>query len=176
MGEHRRCEWLSVRVLLKQLLGEEKEIRYDSSGKPYLADHFYYISISHTKGYIALILDRENEVAIDIEYISDRVNKIRARFMSEKEENNLSLQNPQIHLLLHWSAKESLFKILNENNVEFKTQLQIHPFEPKINEWDSFTASETRTGKQHVFTVKYFVHPDYVITCVIYKNKYAIAQ
>lgn len=35
---HRRLEWLAVRVLLYTLSGEEKEIAYHPSGKPYLAD------------------------------------------------------------------------------------------------------------------------------------------
>ena len=32
---HRKLEWLSVRVLLYQLLGEEKTIEYAPSGKPH---------------------------------------------------------------------------------------------------------------------------------------------
>ena len=53
---HRKLEWLSVRVLLYQLLGEEKIIEYAPSGKPRLADSSYFISISHTRGYVAVIL------------------------------------------------------------------------------------------------------------------------
>ena len=167
MAEHRRCEWLSVRILLKKLIGTEKEIRYHSSGKPYLADNSYYISISHAKGYVAVILCKEKEVAIDIEQISPRVEKIRERFMNEKEEQNLSKENELIHLLLHWSAKESLFKILNEENVEFKTQLHINPFEPEINTLAEFTAYETRTAAQQKFVVNYMVTDDYVLTAII---------
>ena len=37
-AEKRRQEWLAVRVLLKELCGEEKEIGYHPSGKPYLLD------------------------------------------------------------------------------------------------------------------------------------------
>ena len=47
-SEKRKHEWLSVRVLLKALCGEEKEIAYYSSGRPYLKDGSRYISISHT--------------------------------------------------------------------------------------------------------------------------------
>jgi 4'-phosphopantetheinyl transferase EntD len=166
MTEHRKCEWLSARVLLKQLLGEEKEICYTGFGKPYLADGSFQISISHTKGYVAAIGDRHNEVAIDIERISTRIERIRTRFMSESEENNLSKENPIVHLLLHWSAKESLFKRLSENDIEFKTQLHIRPFEPVMNEWSHFTAYETRTEKQQSYTVYYLVTKDYVLTAI----------
>lgn len=52
----RKLEWLAVRVLLYTMLGEEKEIHYYSNGGPYLADGSFSISISHTKGYVAVLL------------------------------------------------------------------------------------------------------------------------
>jgi 4'-phosphopantetheinyl transferase EntD len=166
MSEHRKREWLSVRTLLKRLLGEEKEIAYTDFGKPYLADNSCHISISHTKDFVAVIWGKEKEVAIDIERISSRVENIRSRFMSEPEESNLSKENPVIHLLLHWSAKESLFKLLPENDIEFKSQLHIRPFEPVMNEWSVFTAYETRTEKRQSYTVCYIVTKEYVLTAI----------
>jgi 4'-phosphopantetheinyl transferase EntD len=166
MTGHRKAEWLSVRVLLKELLNEEKEIRYFPSGKPYLADNSYHISISHTKEYVAVILNKEKEVAIDIEKISPRVENISSRFMNEDEVTALSKENRLIHLVIHWSAKESMFKILNEENVEFKTQLHLSSFEPLMRKWDSFSAHETRSPKQNIFTINYYVHEDYVLTYI----------
>ena len=166
MTENRKREWLSVRVLLKELLGEEKEILYNSSGKPYLSDNSFNISISHTKGYAALIINKENEVAIDIEKISPRVQNIRQRFVNEEEEKALSQSNEVIHLLLYWSAKESLFKLLGIENVDFKQHLHIMPFEPVLREWSEFDAFETRTKEQNSCKIKYFVHEDYVLTYV----------
>jgi 4'-phosphopantetheinyl transferase EntD len=164
MGEHRKREWLTVRLLLKEMLGEEKQILYTDAGKPYLADHSSHISISHTRGYVAVVTDEKHPVAIDIEHIAPRVEKIRSRFMSEAEEQHLSSCNPLIHLLLHWSAKETLFKLLDENTIEFKSQLHILPFEPVTGEWADFNAYETVTGKQQTFTIRYIVTPDYVLT------------
>jgi phosphopantetheinyl transferase len=166
MPEHRKCEWLSVRVLLKNILGEEKEILYHPSGKPYLADHSHHISISHTKGYVAVIVDKEKEVAIDIEKISPRVEKVSVRFVNREEEESLSEQNRLIHLLLYWSAKESIYKMMDEAGIDFKEQMHIRPFEPVINEWSRFSAYETCTPAQQSFTVRYFVHNEYVITYI----------
>jgi 4'-phosphopantetheinyl transferase EntD len=166
MSEYRKREWLSVRVLLKRLFGEEKEIDYTDSGKPYLVDKSYHISISHTKNFVAVAWDKNKEIAIDIERISLRVKNIRTRFMSEQEESNLSEEHPVIHLLLHWSAKESLFKLLCENDIEFKTQLHILPFEPIINKWSDFTAYETRTERKQSYKVHYIVTKDYVLTTI----------
>jgi phosphopantetheinyl transferase len=166
MAENRKCEWLAVRVLLKDLLKEEKKILYHPSGKPYLSDNSYHISISHTKGYAAVILNKKKEVAIDIEKIAPRIENIRSRFVNEKEEKALSKENERIHLLLYWSAKESIFKILDNENIDFKSQLHTCPFDPVVNEWADFKAYETRTGKQNEYTVQYFVHEDYVLTYI----------
>jgi 4'-phosphopantetheinyl transferase EntD len=166
MTENRKREWLTIRVLLKELLGEEKVILYNSLGKPYLSDNSFHISISHTKGFAALILNKENDVAIDIEKISSKVENVQKRFVNEEEEKALSQTNERIHLLLYWSAKESLFKLINEENVDFKTHLHIQPFEPLLGEWSSFEAYETRTKHQNRFKIKYFVHNDYVLTSI----------
>jgi 4'-phosphopantetheinyl transferase EntD len=166
MIENRKREWLTIRVLLKELLGQEKEILYNSLGKPYLSDNSYHISISHTKGYAALIINRENEVAIDIEKITSKVENIRKRFVNEEEEKALSQTNERIHLLLYWSAKESLFKRLNVENVDFKLHLHIRSFDPVIGEWGDFEAYETRTGNQNGFKIKYFVNENYVLTYI----------
>jgi len=165
-SENRKKEWLTVRVLLKEVLGEEKEILYTSTGKPYLSDNAYQISISHTKGFVAVALHPEIKVGIDIEYISSRIHKIRSRFMNEKEEANLDKAHEEIHLLLHWSAKESMFKILEKEDVDFKACLHINPFNPVFNRLSSFSAYETKTEKQHQFRVYYLVKDNYVLTVV----------
>ncbi|MCL2652063.1 MAG: 4'-phosphopantetheinyl transferase superfamily protein [Candidatus Azobacteroides sp.] len=166
MSENRKREWLTIRVLVKELLGEEKEILYNSLGKPYLSDNSFYIGISHTKGYAALILNKENEVAIDIEKITTKVENVWKRFVNEEEEKALSQSNELIHLLLYWSAKESIYKWLGVENVDFKADLHISPFEPVIGEWSGFDAYETRTKEQNCLKIKYFVHEDYVLTCI----------
>jgi len=177
MTEKRKCEWLTVRTLLKTLLREEKEIVYQSNGKPYLSDHSCHISISHTNykgiadnnkllGYVAMVLNKKKEAAIDIEMISPRILKIKDRFLSEKETKSISADYEIVHLLLHWSAKESVFKILDKENVDYQSQIHISPFDPVIGEWESFEAHETRTEKQQVFRVHYFVTEDYVLTVI----------
>jgi 4'-phosphopantetheinyl transferase EntD len=184
MTEKRKCEWLTVRTLLKTLSGEEKEIAYQPTGKPYLSDRSYHVSISHTNyrgmfqlhpattgdgmllGYVAMVLNEEKEVAIDIEMISPRVLKIKDRFLTEEEAKSISPDNEIVHLLLHWSAKESVFKILDTENVNYQSQIHISAFEPVTGEWGSFEARETRTEKRQVFCVHYFVHEDYVLTVI----------
>ena len=108
LSEKRKHEWLSVRVLLKALCGEEKEIAYYSSGRPYLKDGSRYISISHTRGYVAVALHSSCEVGVDIEQYGTRVRKVASRFIRSDEEPAMMEGDDVYALLLHWSAKEAL--------------------------------------------------------------------
>ncbi|WP_321436758.1 4'-phosphopantetheinyl transferase superfamily protein [uncultured Bacteroides sp.] len=158
----RRLEWLSVRALLKELCGEEKQIKYLSTGMPYLSDHSFHISISHTRGYVAVILSTQKKVGIDIEQYGERILKLRTKFMSKQEIETISADKEVYHLLLHWSAKETLFKIIGEEAVDFKEHLLISPFIPEKK--GTFNAYELRTAKQQKFLLHYQIHPDFVIT------------
>lgn len=116
---HRRLEWLAVRALLFTLLGEEREIAYRPSGKPYLADGSYALSISHTKGYAAVVLGApDSEVGIDIEQYGERVCKVAHKFMRPDEQALAYEGNEAWSLLLHWSAKETMFKCLNASEFD----------------------------------------------------------
>ena len=168
-SESRKKEWLTVRVLLKEMLEEEKEILYTPTGKPYLSDNSYQISISHTKGFVAVALHPEMKIGIDIERISPRIHKIRSRFMNEKEEANLDKEHEDIHLLLHWSAKESMFKILEEQDIDFKTCLHVNPFNPVLNKLSPFSAYETKPEQQCVFSGYYLANFRYVLTIVYFE-------
>ena len=72
-SEARQLEYLAVRVLLRAVCGEEKHISHYSSGKPFLTDGSFHITISHTRGYVAVGLHATYEVGVDIEYISQLV-------------------------------------------------------------------------------------------------------
>lgn len=159
----RRSEWLAVRVLLYKMLGEEKEICYHTSGKPCLADGSASISISHTKGYVAVILGMpKREVGIDIEYYAERVRKVAHRFMRGDEKTSLFRGTETWSLLLHWSAKETMFKCMNASGVDFREHLRILPF--TIDEQGVFSAEEYRTAEKRNFRIHYYLFPDFVLT------------
>lgn len=162
-AEHRRLEWLAVRVLLYILLGEEKEIAYYPTGKPYLVDASASISISHTKGYVAVALGAPTaEVGIDIEQYGERVQKVAHKFMREDELPASYRGTETWSLLLHWSAKETMFKCMNASEVDFRKHLHILPF--TIGERGVFSAEEYRTAEKRIFTVSYLLGSDFVLT------------
>lgn len=159
---HRRLEWLSVRALLFRLLGEHKEVCYLPSGKPYLADYSYFISISHTKGYVAVILSDKVSVGIDIEQYGQRVHRVAHKYMREDEPVRLYKEDAAWSLLLHWSAKEVMFKCMDTDEVDFRRHLHIEPFE--LQEQGDFTAHEYRTERKRCFWIHYLLHPEFVMT------------
>ncbi len=161
----RKKEWLAVRVLLKELLGTEQTIAYHSNGAPYLPDSSWHISISHTKEYVAVILDPVYPVGIDIEYISERIFKVRDRFMGPEEIAAIDPANEIPHLLLYWCAKESLFKVMGEENVDFSEMLHIDPF--SYQPAGQFSATETRTPAQKRYRIHYLVTSQFVLTYTV---------
>ncbi|WP_418696523.1 4'-phosphopantetheinyl transferase family protein [Bacteroides sp.] len=162
-SEHRRLEWIAVRVLLYTLLGEEKEIAYFPNGKPYLADASASISISHTKGYVAVLLGTpDKEVGIDIEQYGERVRRVAHKFMREDEEASLFRGTEIWSLLLHWSAKETMFKCMNASDVDFREHMRVLPF--SVGESGIFSAEEYRTAEKCKFTIHYYLSSDFVLT------------
>lgn len=159
--EKRQLEWLASRTALKELLGQEARICYRDTGAPYLDEMSFALSISHTKGYAAVLLSEESAAGIDIEYRSDRVLKIRSRFMSQEEEAGINKLHETEHLLIHWCAKEALFKIIGQEDVDFARHLHVQPF--IFEKTGTFKVYETRTPHHASYTLSYRVEPDFVL-------------
>ena len=167
---HRRLEWLSVRLLLITMLGRQDVadalIGYTPAGAPYLLDHTHALSISHTKGYVAVMLAPwGSHPGIDLEQWGERVCKVASRFMREDEEVPLYHESPVAALLLHWSAKEAMYKSMPQQEaVDFKQHLRIFPF--PIAAEGRFDAQEYRTSLQLRYSMAYRLYADFVLTWV----------
>lgn len=167
-AESRRLEYLAVRVLLKTIVGAERLVGHLPSGKPYLADDSRHISISHTRGYVAVGLHPSAEVGIDIEQTGERVRRVSSRFVRPDEcpdLESLSSDEQLYQLLLHWSAKETLFKVMGCSDVDFLDHLRIFPF--VLGSEGTFRAQEYRTSLRQLFTVAYLLHSDFVCTMTV---------
>ncbi|MDR1918610.1 MAG: 4'-phosphopantetheinyl transferase superfamily protein [Tannerellaceae bacterium] len=155
-AEKRKQEWLAVRLLLKELLGEEARIAYRPNGAPYLPERDLHISISHTKGYAAVILNGQSPTGIDIEYLNDRILRVRSRFMGEEEEKMIDPQHEVEHSLVCWCAKETLFKLIGQSEIDFRKHILIQPFPYQAS--GSLLATETRTPRMATYTLNYLVN------------------
>lgn len=162
VSERRKLEWLSVRVLLYSMLQEDKEIVYSSEGKPFLADHSSFISISHTKGFVAVILSSVNPVGIDIEQYGQRVHRVADRYIRSDEQVEARAGDTTWSLLLHWSAKETIFKRMENPDADLR-KLRLNHFIPQ-EDGGLFQVQEFVTESQRIYSVGYHICPDFVLT------------
>ncbi len=123
----RKCEWLAVRCLLQEILLNYSPIFYSETGKPNLND--YFISISHSKNIVGVILHKKNIVGIDIQVETERILNVAPKFLSQKE-ISFATENQKISIFtIFWCAKETIFKIFEKGNVNFINDIEILPFE-----------------------------------------------
>lgn len=128
--EKRKIEWLATRKLIKLLIGDDFTITYAESGKPIL-NHVQYknISISHSRYFAAVYIHETLQVGLDIEDTTRNYNSIEKRYLSDEELKQTG-QNPLLQCL-YWCAKESIFKLVPDHDIEFRNQIHISPFIPE---------------------------------------------
>ena len=126
--ESRKLEFLAARCLIKDVLEIEPVIDYLESGKPVLKNSEYKISISHTKGYVAIAFSTGKYAGIDIEYPSERVVKVYKRFVSSNEEKFIPENKKAEYFTLMWCLKESMYKMYDRKNSIFNVNFECHPF------------------------------------------------
>lgn len=127
---HKRLQHLAGRFLIKQMHPDfpfEKLVS-DPGSKPYLSNHSFQFSISHSGDMAAAIINKEKNVGIDIEMITDKANRIARKFMHESEFYLISNNNQtesSYHYSLYWSIKETVFKWYGHGQVDFREDIQI---------------------------------------------------
>lgn len=151
----RRLEYLAIRALAVHLGLDPKNIAYKTSGQPFLTEDPRCISITHTKGYAALLLSDKQGTGIDMEARSDRVLRIRHKFMHPEEEALMASAGMDVAtgLLLHWCVKEAVFKAIPEEGVDFRTDIRV--------DLSTNKATYVPTGKR--FTLETWPAPDYIL-------------
>lgn len=154
-SEARIREMLSVHALLYVMTGSNGVVvNHNADGKPSIPG--WHVSISHTKGYAAVILSKTDDVAVDIEYFSPRVSKIVDRFMrNDEDRGTLS------HQLINWSAKETIYKYFSSQNLHY-TEMRLCHFEPMAA--GEVVVDNLREGIS--VAVSYIQTPDYVLTFI----------
>ncbi|MGP1591079.1 MAG: 4'-phosphopantetheinyl transferase family protein [Prevotella sp.] len=149
----RRIEVMATYALLISYLETPSVvIDHNSKGQP-LLDGFF-ISISHTKGYVCILLSILSVVAVDIEYYSGRIARIRSKFL-RCDESFTTIEQ----LLLVWSAKETLYKYFSLNDLMYN-EMKVE----SISE-SSLNIINLKTNEKKM--VSYFVTPDYVLTYLV---------
>jgi 4'-phosphopantetheinyl transferase EntD len=157
----RKLEWLSVRVLINILLEKECYIVYNEQHKPFLSDNSYNISISHSKNLTSILVSTKKRVGIDLEYMSHKIHNIAHKFINYDEVLSKDPSQHRLHLYIHWCAKEAIYKICDKQDINFKENLTIQPFEIS-HEGELEGLLHNRHGNEN-FKLRYFLIDGYVV-------------
>ena len=68
------------------------------------------------------------DVGVDLEKIDQKINRIKRKFLSPEELENLSAENNLEQLFICWCAKESMYKWHGKKQLDFREHLFISPF------------------------------------------------
>lgn len=150
-SEVRRLEKLAVYSLLWKMTNSKVFVSHNEDGKPIVDG--YNISISHTRGYASVILSKLKNVAVDIEYYSDRVARIADKFIREDE-----IATDIASQLINWSAKETVYKYFSEQNLQY-FDMKLIPFEEFEN-----TKRVLNLKTSSYLDVYYELNNEYVLT------------
>ena len=127
----RKLEKLAVHALLQEMTGLSNPIvNHNPDGRP--------------------------PVAIDIEYISDRVSRILSRFLRPDEEASTLLQQ-----LVCWCAKETAYKFFSSQHLEL-LDMRILPFELSAKGKGTIFLENLKT--QEKIDIVYQISERYVLT------------
>ena len=160
-SHNRKLEWLSVRVLLAEMIGPDIKIFYNGNRKPFLTDLSFHISISHSNKLTSIILSRNHRVGLDLEFISNKIANLACKFLTPAEEEAVEKTCWKYHVYIYWCAKETLYKICDKQNINFREDILIDPFMPD--------RAGILTGKVHTrairedFVLNYFKYQNYTI-------------
>ena len=152
----RRLEVLSVHALVYIMTGDESlVVGHNEDGHPLLEG--WHVSISHTRGYAAVLLSRQDEVAVDVEYVSNRVAKIADRFIRDDEQDETITRQ-----LVCWCTKEAVYKYFSSQHLAL---LDIRLRNYELLSEGCVVAENMQTGD--TVTVNYNVTDSYVMTYII---------
>jgi len=126
-GLHRRG-FLSIRHLMAEAGYLDRDLMYDSWGKPHLKDGTF-ISITHSHQFTGIIVSKHKEVGIDIEMQREKILRIASKFTPLEEYKTIANTDALIRkLTIVWGAKESLYKIYAQKGLSFLHHVEITDF------------------------------------------------
>lgn len=159
----RRLEWLAARKAMQTLIitagFEYKGIVKEANGKSFLHENTLEISISHTKGYAAVMMNTFKETGIDIELLKDKIEKIAFKFISKDEFK--FIQKDKNKLTIAWCAKEAIYKYLGRAGVSFIDHILLDDFQ--VRSKGLVTAKVLHPDIKESITLEYLLQNNYAI-------------
>lgn len=130
-SESLRKQKLAVRALLDKMFEEKVYLSHHDNGKPYIENNATNISITHTEKYVAVLLNDNQEVGVDCESLDRDFSAVEKKALSEDEIEDLDDDKRNEQLAIYWCAKEAIFKLESQRNLDFAEQIEIEDFRLK---------------------------------------------
>ncbi|MBX3101327.1 MAG: 4'-phosphopantetheinyl transferase superfamily protein [Bacteroidetes bacterium] len=126
----RQLQYAAARWLLYRHIDPALELHTNERGAPSLPGSPWHLSISHSPGYVGVLLSQQGPVGLDLEQPSLPRNWETARIFMNPEElaHYREAPSPERFLTV-WCAKEALYKVLNHQwqDISFKRELWTQP-------------------------------------------------
>lgn len=164
-NESLRKQRLAVRALLDAMFEEKMYLSHHDNGKPYIENNAINISITHTDQYVAVILNEEDEVGIDCESLNRDFSAVEKKALSDEEIGDLEDEQKNEQLAIYWCAKEAIFKLTSQYDVDFAEQIQIDGFRYR-NEGELSATFTDKDGYEQELNLYYFTFDRHVLVCV----------
>jgi phosphopantetheinyl transferase len=159
----KRLEFMAGRVLVSALMSalglEYKGIVKDIFGKPFLIGYPHQLSVSHSYPYIAAIIDKDQNVGIDLEQPKVKLLRIAPRVLSSTELEDAG--NDIVKHCIFWCAKEALIKIHGKKDLTLAENIKISPFERM--EEGNIIGRLIVDGIVSIVPLQYRVNPHFVL-------------
>lgn len=115
-------EIIMSHLLIKKYFGNNAILCHSHIGAPFIKNHNCHISISHSSNQIALAINRNSPIGIDLENWREQLLKVKSRFLSNKEMAIYS--TPQL-MLKAWTMKESLYKVAESPGISLVDDIML---------------------------------------------------
>lgn len=122
----KRLQHMAGRYLLRFVFPDFplELIEIADTRKPFLKEEAFHFSISHCGDYAAVIVSRTKRVGVDIEIMSEKIERIRLKFLSGKDDEDF-LHGGLFRWTQAWSCKEAVFKWWGDGGVDFREHIQL---------------------------------------------------
>ena len=124
-SEKRACEILAELLLVDEAFGADALLCHKENGAPYIKDNSACISISHSQDIVCLAVSHDSVIGIDVEFNSEKIVRVRSKFLNEKEQSFISEEDLAKNNLA-WCAKEAVYKAALIEGVDLKDGITIN--------------------------------------------------
>ena len=114
---------LAARVLANTVCPDFDILEKDEYGKPYFESTDHKISITHAGEFAAFQFKEKEDCGIDMEQLTNRIERIVSKFMREDEKD--FLQHHKKGMYAVWCAKEALYKYYGLKSLDFRDHLKL---------------------------------------------------